>query len=245
MLAIGLAALAGSQTLNLTTGWEQRDQHVVLPAAVTRLEVYTSNGDVVLTGAGSGPSVVDAHLSSIVHPPRLRVDIAGGTAKLHADCGWNFLLSCGATLRIRVPVGVGVVARSSSGDIRATGMSGSFDLGTSSGDITSSGGTGTARMSTSSGDVRATGLGATSVNAHSSSGDVSLRLTVVPDDVTASTSSGDVRVEVPDGPASYLVSAHSSSGDRTIDVRTDPTATRRITARTSSGDVRVGYAPAD
>lgn len=241
VLAVGLAVLAGLQALDQTTGRDKHDEHAVLPATVTRLELSASDGNLVLTGAGGGPAVVDAHLSSTVHAPHLRVDVSGATAKVSTDCGWNFLLSCDATLRVTVPPGVAVVAHSSSGDIHATGLRGPFDLDTSSGDVVSSGGTGTARLSTSSGDVRATGLGATSVNAHSSSGDVSLQFTTVPADVTASTSSGDVRVTVPDGPTSYLVSVHTSSGDSTVGVRTDPTAARRITARTSSGDVSVRY----
>lgn len=245
VLALGFGAFAGSQAMNWTTGRDKVDQHAVLPASVTRLEVNTSDGNVILTGVGSGPAVVDAHLTSTIRAPRLNVDVSGATAKVSAHCGWNFTLSCGATLRITVPAGVTVVARLSSGDVRATDLRGPVDLATSSGNIITSGGTGTARLSTSSGDVRATGLAATSVYAHSSSGDVSLRLTTIPDDVTATTSSGDVRVAVPDGPSPYLVSVHTSSGDRTVGVRTDPTARRRITARTSSGNASVVYAPDD
>jgi hypothetical protein len=245
VLAVGLAALAGTQALNGTTGREMRDQRVVLPSSVTRLEVTISSGDLVLTAAGGGPAVADAHLSGVVRPPRLRVDLAGGTARLRADCGWNFLLSCGATLRLRVPAGVAVQARTSSGDIHATGLSGSFDLHTSSGDVTATGGSGQARLSTSSGDIHAAGLTATSVTTHSSSGDVTVRLAAEPDDVTASSSSGDVRITVPDETGPYLVSVHTSSGDRRIEVSTDPRATRKITARTGSGDVSVAYSPAD
>ncbi|WP_232303548.1 DUF4097 family beta strand repeat-containing protein [Pseudofrankia sp. DC12] len=243
VLALGLTALAGSQALNWTTGRDKHDQHAVLPASITRLEVSTSSGNVILTGTDGGPAVVDAHLTSTIHAPSLRLDVSGGTAKVSARCGRTFTLSCGATLRITVPAGLTVVAHSSSGDIRATGLRGSLDLGTSSGNVIISGGSGTARLSTSSGDVRAAGLAATSVYAHSSSGNVSLRLTVVPDDVTATSSSGDVRVAVPDTQLPYLVTAHSSSGDRTIGVRTDPTAPRQITVRTSSGNVSVVYGP--
>jgi hypothetical protein len=242
VLALGFAAFAGSQAMNWTTGRDKVDQHAVLPTSVTRLEISTSSGNVILTGVASGPAVVDAHLTSTIRAPQLKVDVSGGTAKVSAHCGWNFTLSCGATLRITVPAGVTVVARSSSGDIRATDLRGPVDLATSSGNVITSGGTGTARLSTSSGDVRATGLAATSVYAHSSSGNVSLRLTAIPDDVTATTSSGDVLVAVPDGPSPYLVSVHTSSGDRTVGVRTDPTARRTITARTSSGNVSVVYA---
>jgi hypothetical protein len=241
ILAVGLAAFAGSQTLSWTTGQERHDQRVVLPASVNRLEVHVSSGNLSLTGAGSGPAVVDAHLSGTVHPPKLTVQIVGGTAKVTAHCGWHYLLRCGADLRLTVPPNVTSVARTSSGDIRAADLRGPMDLASSSGDIVTSGGTGPARLSTGSGDVRASGLRATSVSAHSSSGDVSLRLAVVPDTVSATTSSGDARITVPNDPTAYLVAAHASSGDERVRVHTDPTSQHRITVRSGSGDVSVGY----
>ena len=51
----------------------------------------------------------------------------------------------------------------------------------------------------------------------------------VPRALTANSSAGDVRVEVPD--AVYAVQADTSAGDRTVDVRQDPASPRRIVAR--------------
>ncbi|MDT3442098.1 DUF4097 family beta strand repeat-containing protein [Pseudofrankia sp. BMG5.37] len=244
LLAAALAVGAGTQAVNLTTGEERRDEHLTLPASVDRLEVRASSGSLTLTGTPDDEAVVDAKLSGTVHPPALKVDIDGHTARVHADCSWQMLLSCETTLRLAVPAGVTVVARSSSGDIRAAGLTGSFDLHTSSGDVSSDGCSGTARLSTSSGDVRATRLGAATVYAHSSSGDVNVGLTVAATDVEATTSSGDVRVTVPLGSETYDATARTSSGSDSVRVATDPRSSRRIEARSSSGDVSIRYADA-
>ena len=64
-----------------------------------------------------------------------------------------------------------------------------------------------------------------------------------PQDLTVSTSAGSVDVEVPD--EVYRVDAHASAGSAHVEVRTDPDATRRITASTSAGSIRIhrGRAP--
>jgi hypothetical protein len=244
MLALALAIGAGTQAVKETTGEERRDQRVTLPASVDRLEVRSSSGNLVITGGPGDAAVVDARLSGTVHPPELKVEIDGRTARVHANCSWQVLLSCEASLRLTVPAGLTVVARASSGDIRASGVLGPLDLHASSGDVYADNCSGTARLSTSSGDVRATQLRATTVYAHSSSGDVNVGLTVAPVDVDASTSSGDVRVTVPDGAETYDAIAHTSSGDDSIRVATDPRSDRRIEAQSSSGDVSIRYAAA-
>ncbi|WP_232794357.1 MULTISPECIES: DUF4097 family beta strand repeat-containing protein [Pseudofrankia] len=245
LLAVALAIGAGLQAVNLTTGQERRDEHVTLPASVDRLEVRASSGNLTLTAAAGDQAVVDARLSGTVHPPALKVDIDGHTARVHTDCSWQLLLSCDATLRLAVPAGVTVVARSSSGDVRAVGLTGSIDLHTSSGNVVADGCSGTARLTTSSGDVRATRLRAQTVYAHSSSGDVTVNLTVAPTDVEAATSSGDVRVTVPSGSETYDATAHTSSGSDSVRVAADPRSSRRIEVRSSSGDVSIRYAGAD
>gem|GEM_PF-1397579 len=241
LLAVTLAVAAGIQSVNLTTGQERRDEHVALPASVDRLEVRTSSGDLTFTGTAGDEAVVDARLSGTVHPPRLKVEIDGHTARVHADCEWQIMLSCEATLRLAVPAGVTVVGRSSSGDVQASGLTGPVDLRTSSGNVSADDCSGEARLSTSSGNVRATRLGSVTVSAHTSSGNVTLDMAVAPQKVDASSSSGNVRVTVPLGSATYDATAHTSSGSDSVRVATDPRSPRRIDARSSSGDVSIRY----
>jgi hypothetical protein len=51
-----------------------------------------------------------------------------------------------------------------------------------------------------------------------------------------------VRVSVPDvAGVAWRVDADSSAGSTTVEVRTDPSSDRTITARSSAGSVSVGY----
>jgi hypothetical protein len=239
--AVALTALFGIGALDSSTGQGHRDRHAVLPAGVTRVVVSASSGDIRLTGTPPGRVVVDGRLSGTGRLPTMTVDVHGPVATLRASCPWTFFLSCGATIDIAVPPGVAVEAHTSSGDLRATDVRGPVDLRTSSGDVRASGGAGTMTLHTSSGDVRGSGLRATSVDARSSSGDVTIAQAVAPDQVTAWTSSGDVEVSVPSDATTYAVRARTSSGKQDVQVRTDPDSVHRIDLRSGSGDVSVGY----
>jgi DUF4097 and DUF4098 domain-containing protein YvlB len=98
-------------------------------------------------------------------------------------------------------------------------------------------------LRSSSGDVEATGVDVGDIDARTSSGDVTVELGSAPRQVDTVTSSGDVLVVVPYvlGDVYYDVEADTSSGDRVVDVRTDPLSDRRIEAHTGSGDVTVRY----
>jgi DUF4097 and DUF4098 domain-containing protein YvlB len=164
---------------------------------------------------------------------------------------------CRASIVVHVPPGTRVDVRSGSGDLTASGISGPMRMETGSGDVTATGLTGDADLRTSSGDVNVRGLGAAvtlrsasgdinaeelaaaTVEAVTSSGDVELDFRLAPRDVDAATASGDVAVSLPRG-QTYRVAADTGSGDRNV-IGNDPASTRVVRARTSSGDVTVGY----
>jgi len=76
------------------------------------------------------------------------------------------------------------------------------------------------------------------IEARTSSGDVRVEaVRTPPDSLTATSSSSDIRVVVPD--EVYRVDAHTSSGNVDLSLRQDPDSPHRIEARTSSGDVVV------
>jgi DUF4097 and DUF4098 domain-containing protein YvlB len=112
---------------------------------------------------------------------------------------------------------------------------------TSSGDIEVHDVGGPLQLESSSGDVEADGLTATSVTTHSSSGSASLDFSVAPQSVEAKSSSGDVSIRIPSGVEAYKVDTKTSSGDESANVKIDPNATRTIQAKTSSGDVTIEY----
>ena len=106
------------------------------------------------------------------------------------------------------------------------------------------GSTGRVSASASAGSVTGIALGSAEVSASSSGGSVRLDFAVDPTRVDGRSSAGSVLVQVPQDEMVYVVDASTSAGSRTVTVRTDPHAKRRITARSSAGSVRVSYRPA-
>jgi hypothetical protein len=76
----------------------------------------------------------------------------------------------------------------------------------------------------------------TAFSAATSAGSVRASLSRAPEQATAETS-WDMHVTVPDLP--YHVDASTSAGQVRIEVRDDPSASQSITARTSSGNVTI------
>jgi Toastrack DUF4097 len=243
--AVSLIGLAIQRTERSTRSW----------SGVEAIEVEVGSGDVEVTAAGRGDVQVEQIERRSWRAPRTEALLGGGVLHLSARCRAWFG-NCEVDYRIQAPASTRVQARSGSGDLLATGLRSAVDLQTGSGNVqvrevvgpvsavTSSGNVavrdseGDVRARTSSGDVTGVDLVARSIEARSSSGDVRVAaVRTAPDALTAVTSSGDVRVIVPD--ETYRVDAHSSSGDVNLSLRQDPDAPRHIEARTSSGDVDV------
>lgn len=83
-----------------------------------------------------------------------------------------------------------------------------------------------------SGDIKIRDTGPVDVSTTSGDIDVAFRN---PQDIRAQATSGDVRVVVP--PDRYRVTGRSTTGDRQIDVATDPSAPHVLDLSTTSGDV--------
>jgi hypothetical protein len=94
-------------------------------------------------------------------------------------------------------------------------------------------------VSASTGDLSATDLAAASLDAHLSRGSISASFTRPPDRVLARLDAGSMRLVVP--AASYAVdaTAPSQAGHLTVEVPTDPTAPRQISAHISRGDLQI------
>ncbi|RZU15752.1 putative adhesin [Kribbella rubisoli] len=158
---------------------------------------------------------------------------SGGCGFLSFGCKTSYVLTVPRDLKLTV--------ESSSGNVKLSGFAGGAEVKTSSGDIEVHDVGGPLQLESSSGDVEADGLTATSVIAHSSSGSSSLDFSVAPQSVEAKSSSGDVSIRIPSGVESYKVDTKTSSGDESANVKIDPNATRTIQAKTSSGDVTIEY----
>ena len=146
--------------------------------------------------------------------------------------------------------------RTSSGDLQLNAIqAAAIAVESSSGDHTADGlNTGKATMTSSSGEIRVEDLQG-SVKAESSSGDITLRYSAFASDLEVESSSGDVELFLTES-AEFRVEARASSGD--IDCAypvtlsgsdsemrknrlsgTVGTGTRRVSVKTSSGDITI------
>ncbi|MFG2293065.1 DUF4097 domain-containing protein [Streptomyces sp. NPDC048603] len=195
----------------------------------------TGSGDInVTTGEGPGVAVHRTIRYRGGEVPTTGQQVSGGVLTFgDGDCGDD----CSIDYELKVPASATVKLRSSSGDIRVTGVA-AADLHADSGDVRADRIAGALKIRTSSGDVTGTALAGPTADAESSSGDARLEFEAAPRSVSAKTSSGDVTVRLPGGP--YRVETKTDSGDRDISVPTDPAAEASLTVKTSSGDLRIG-----
>jgi hypothetical protein len=95
-------------------------------------------------------------------------------------------------------------------------------------------------LQTASGNIVADGVRSPGIQATSGAGDITLGFTSAPNNVWASSDSGNVTVTVPRG-GSYAVHPQDVSGNSSIEVTADPSAPRTITVISDAGNIAVGY----
>ncbi|HJU96937.1 MAG TPA: DUF4097 family beta strand repeat-containing protein [Jiangellaceae bacterium] len=236
LLALGLWA-AASWALRST-----ESDTVSIDESYDSIAIDVSAGDIVIE-AGSGDDTTlewrtevgpfrDAEVSHRVDGDRLVIDTGceGGLLSLP-------LSFCRADLSLTVPADVDVVAESSAGQVRASGLEGSADLESSAGEVRVDDHSGRLRAHSSAGAVIVDGLASDDAEVSSSAGRVEVTATEPPQNLRAESSAGQVIVTLPD--ETYDLDADSSAGDVTIEVPTDPDSRFHVEASSSAGDVTV------
>ncbi|MFD4671769.1 DUF4097 domain-containing protein [Lentzea sp. NPDC058450] len=122
-----------------------------------------------------------------------------------------------------------------SGDLEAARIDGALTAEVDSGNVVLDLIKGKAMVVTHSGDIVGTGID-NDLTADASSGNVSLTF-LSTRSLRANSGSGDINVRIPGGP--FKVVGETGSGDRWINVPTDPAARNELQLITASGDVRV------
>jgi hypothetical protein len=149
---------------------------------------------------------------------------------------------CQADYTLSVPAATGVEAASHRfGTVSVSGIQGDLRLSTAMGDVVVDGTGGALRVRAQNGRVIGTGLRSAGTDVETGTGDVDLRFSVPPGDVSAVVrTAGDVNIRVPDGKEyreGYDV--RTNTGNAIVEVRRDPAAPRRITALTGEGRLSV------
>jgi DUF4097 and DUF4098 domain-containing protein YvlB len=151
--------------------------------------------------------------------------------------------TCSTSLRLVVPATAALTLTSSDGSISVHGVQGALDLQSDDGDVDVTSAPGPLQLSSDNGSVTGTGLTSGQVQASSDNGDVALGFVAAPKTVSASSENGSVTVLLPHGPDSYLVSASTDNGSRSVGVPIDSASDRHIVANSEDGDVAVAYQP--
>ncbi len=183
------------------------------------------SGDVIVTAWARGEARIRAYaergrLRSTVSSSRLTLEIEPVRGRVGDS-----------RFEISVPVGVRVIARSTSGDVTVKGTRGAVDARSTSGDVTVSEATDRVVIESVSGDVRASQLTG-EVRSESVSGNVEIR--DASGDVRAETTSGDVSLL---GVTSRSVFATTVSGGVEYDGTIE--ASGRYEFHSHSGDIRL------
>ncbi|GAB4085645.1 hypothetical protein GCM10028784_22750 [Myceligenerans cantabricum] len=187
-----------------------------------------ADGDISVRAADDDVVQVEAVARGGLSHPDYTAREEGDQLVVTHECAWfPQFPQCRGGLDVALPAGTDVVVRSSDGEVLATGLAGSLEVGTSNGNVGSSDVTGPQRLSSSNGDLTVRDAG-DDVTLETSNGDVLTervagtvgtsasngRITVVDaeDTVTAESSNGDVRIEGFGGD----VLAETSNGDVTV-----------------------------
>ncbi|MFF2651986.1 DUF4097 family beta strand repeat-containing protein [Streptomyces sp. NPDC058045] len=203
----------------------------------SRLELVPSTSDRVrVTQWFKGRVVVGGS-------PEASWSVRGNTLRLRVKCR-GFMADCATRHRVEVPSGVAVTVRDGDGPVSARGFRSALDVESGDGAIKVEDSSGPLTLRTSDGSVRASGIRSASVRVSTGDGSVRLSLVSVPDRVEARTGDGSARVALPraDGAGAEVgYRVRTSTGDGSVDVgvRRDDRSRHRVDVRTGDGRITV------
>ncbi|WP_433012119.1 DUF4097 family beta strand repeat-containing protein [Kribbella sp. CA-294648] len=225
---------------------DSSDKHEVSDK-VSTVRLDSPNADVTIKVADVDKTTVEEKRSYWLVKRGDAFDVDGETLTLDGDCGWQ----CRADFVVTVPRGTkvtgqngsgdlaisgasGVNAKSRSGEVTLTDITGDVKLELTSGDVEIDRLTGKLELEASSGDIEAKGLKGGPVQVDITSGDLRLELDEAVD-VRAKGTSSDIKVTAPSG--DYKVHTDTRSGEVDNRLGNDPDGGHSIDASTVSGDV--------
>ncbi len=197
---------------------------------ITAVRIDGDSGGLTVHG-GKGGGAVSVHRAVTYHgdrPEGRTYRVEDGVLVL-GDCGDE----CSVDYTVEVPAGIPVSGETSNGSVSLSKV-GAVDVATSSGEVELDGVTGAVDVRTSNGQITGRGLSGKRIDAETSNGSIELSPATA-QNIRAKTSNGSVTVKVPKGP--YRISAQTSSGDKDINVASDPGARYRLDLITSNGDI--------
>jgi hypothetical protein len=235
LLAFGVMQGVGS------LAHQRHHDHTVVTSPVHSADISSGGGSVAVVGTAGPNVIIDAEVSEGLFAATNHVAVQGDRLVLHSSCPPMFNPFCKVSYTVHMPRSLPLRIRTDGGGIHVDGVGGDLDLASSGGGIHVTGSHGRLLLRSSGGGISATDTRSLTVDARSSGGGVRLAFSRPPEQVAASSSGGGVTIQLPNTLDTYRVDIGSSGGSSRNEVRTDPTSTRLIYARSSGGGVRVQY----
>lgn len=229
LIGIDVKTVGGDITVRMT---QDSDGDVLVGGDTDKLEVTRSASGVLTirpvrtetSGFFFGRGIFNSNSSANVTldlPRRewefLQMATTGGDVELTGDCTVEgvYVTSVSGDIVVSLPSCTHVDCSTTGGDIRWEGDTAGLYLGSVSGDLRCKGHAQGVTLKTTSGDITVEG-GFLTASAKTISGDVRLRSDELPGRIDVCTTSGDMRVDIPDeGP--FTAKFRSGSGDFTSD----------------------------
>lgn len=209
---------------------DSSDKHEVSDK-ISTVRLDSPNADVTIKVADVDKTTVEERRSYWLVKRGDAFDVDGETLTLDGDCGWQ----CRADFVVTVPRGTKVTGQNGSGDLAVTGASG-VDARSRSGEVSLTDITGDVKLELTSGDVEIDRLtGKLEIEAHS--GDVEAKR-VKGGPVQVNTTSGDLRLELDEA---VDVRAKGTSSDLKVIA---PAGDYQVRTETRSGEVENGLGDA-
>jgi hypothetical protein len=215
--------------------------HSVVTAPVRSVDISSGGGSVSVVGTTGRNVVIDAAVSEGLFAATNQVAVQGDRLVVRSSCPPLFNPFCKVDYTVQMPQALPLRIHSSGGGIYVDGVTGDLDLASSGGGVHVTGSRGRLLLRSSGGGIGATETLSTTADASSSGGGIRLAFSQPPNLVRAGSSGGGITIQLPHTSDTYRVDIGSSGGSSHNDVRTDPTSTRLIHARSSGGSVRVQY----
>lgn len=239
-LLVLAALLWGPYQVVTLLAHEERVETESFPAAdIDRLEVTGSNGSVRIEASARDTIDVQAEISDGLRATGESREVVDGALRLRSSCpnfGSDF---CWVDYVVLVPLGLELVVDNDNGSVDITGSSAPIDVDADNGSVELTAVSGPLQISSDNGRVEGTQLSSSTATADSDNGRVVLEFATAPTTVVATSDNGRVDIVVPGDGTSYRVDVRSENGSETVEVPSDPSSDRTITARTDNGSVTV------
>lgn len=235
LVLIAVTAVVAASVLRGSPVNEQFDLE-----AGSRVEVTVPNASMEF-----GPSeddLVHVTVTGSYFGPAPTIDAltSGDVTTVRGDCREEWFNRCSLRITVALPESLPLSVDGRNGRISAVGLTGALELETTNGGIDARTVRGDLDLRTTNGGIRVEDSRSDDVTASTTNGNVDVAFTRPPQSVDARSTNGPITVRVPDDGEEYFVTADTTNGSVDTDtVPSDRQADREITAETTNGNVTV------